>query len=252
MTRFKAAGIHLLASVLVLAALGIAMVFAWYGVELFGLMGAGRLLTLLVLISLSAGPLLTLLVYRPGKKHLALDLSVVVLLQLAFLVWGVFFMWQSRPVFLVGVLDRFELVFASELDAADLAQASPTYRKLTAFEPRVVGARGGSTPAERLAFAVSGLAGKDVQLFPSQYVPYEEVAAELLSRAQPLETFLDGRDAGVQERVARWLSAAERTTDSVVVVPITSRRGAAAMLLDAATGIPVGPIGIDPWARDTK
>jgi hypothetical protein len=254
MNRWKAAGFHLLVSLIVILAVSAAMIGSWYGIELFSLMGAGRLIAVLAIINVLAGPFLTWVVFKPGKKHLRLDLAIIVLLQVGFLAWGLHFMWKSRPVFLVGVLDRFELVFADELEREDLADGRrPEYRTLPATRPRLVGAELGSTPEERMHFALSGLAGKDVQRFPRQFVPYPNVARQILDRARPVEELIEqSADRQAQERIARAVAATGLDPDEIVFVPITSRRGVATMLLSAADGAVLRPIGINPWIDDAK
>ena len=61
-------------------------------------------------IDIVAGPLLTLIVYNRAKPELKRDVSVVGLLQLAFLGYGLHTAWVSRPIFLVGAVDRFTLI----------------------------------------------------------------------------------------------------------------------------------------------
>ncbi len=53
---------------------------------------------------------LGLSVYKEGKKTLKFDLSVIILIQIAALCYGVFSIEQGRPAWLVFNVDRFELV----------------------------------------------------------------------------------------------------------------------------------------------
>ncbi|MBK7144251.1 MAG: hypothetical protein IPH76_03200 [Xanthomonadales bacterium] len=97
--------------------------FVWYPDALFTLAGAGKLLILVVGIDVTLGPLLTLIVFNPIKKSLIWDLAVILMVQMGALGYGVWVMAQSRPVFLVGAVDRFELVSANEIHPDELAKA---------------------------------------------------------------------------------------------------------------------------------
>ena len=56
---------------------------------------------MLLAIDVILGPLLGLLVYKEGKKSLKFDLSVIILIQIAALCYGVFSIEQGRPAWLV-------------------------------------------------------------------------------------------------------------------------------------------------------
>ena len=247
MTRWKAAAIHLLISLIVILGVGMGLVVVWYGPELFSLMGAQRLLTILAIVDIAIGPLLTLIVYKHGKKSLKFDLAVIALLQLGFLAYGLNMMWQSRPVFMVGVLDRFELVFANQLDNADLAKGKTEGFRARSFTgPRIVGGSLGSTSDERYELAISGLSGKDIHLLPERYVAYEQVASQIAAAGKPVDELIaqSPEAAGPIDSV---LADVGRSRTEVVYVPIISSRGRATMLLVRDTGEILGDVAVDPW-----
>jgi hypothetical protein len=247
MTRWRAAGIHLAISFVVIALVGIGLIGAWYGWELFGVMGGQRLLLLLAVIDIVIGPLLTLIVYKTGKPSLRFDLAVIALLQLGFLAYGLYVMASSRPVFLVGVADRFELVFASELDPQDIASApDERFRKLSLSGPVLVGGLMGQTSQERYQLTMSGFAGKDIQHMPDRYVDYAQVSKDLLAQSKPAEEL-----AATSETARRKLEAAAkdigRPLAQLRTLPIISKRGRATMLMDPESGAPLRPVEVDPW-----
>jgi hypothetical protein len=253
MSRWKAAAIHLALSVLVIAFVAVTLVWVFYGREYFAQLGGARLLMVLAIIDVTIGPLLTLVVYKHGKKSLRFDLSVIALLQVGFLAYGLHIMAQSRPVFLVAVLDRFEMVFANELADDDLAKgARPEYSTRSWSGPRLVGGEVllPGSPGYR-EIAIEGLmGGRDIQHMPERYVPFEQVQAGLLEASQPVSE-LEQVSSDAAARVRARLERLGRTIEEVRFVPVTSSRGRAAMLLDAENGAVLGPIAIDPWAAET-
>jgi hypothetical protein len=106
MTRWKASAIHFTISLAVIGLTAAIIVWCWYPPELFGMAKAGILLGLLGGVDLVIGPLLTLLVYKQGKKLLKFDLTVIVLLQVAALAYGLQTVWHSRPVYIASTEDR--------------------------------------------------------------------------------------------------------------------------------------------------
>src|SRR4051794_12122697 len=122
MTRWKAAAIHSSISAAVALLVGALLFGLWYPPPYFHAAGADELILVLVGVDLAVGPLLTLIVFRPGKRGLKFDLVTIGVIQSAALVYGMSIILQSRPIFLVGTLDRFDLVSANEISDADLAE----------------------------------------------------------------------------------------------------------------------------------
>jgi hypothetical protein len=119
LTRYSAFGLHLLASVAVFGSLlGVAILF-WYPGPLFQIDGGWEGLRIVALVDVVLGPLLTLIVFRPGKPGLKLDMGIIVAIQLAALAYGVWTVHHNRPALLVFADDLIEVVpvsLAEELD----------------------------------------------------------------------------------------------------------------------------------------
>ena len=247
MTRWKAALIHLGLSVVVVVGVVVSLMLLWYPPALFRIAGMDRLVMILGIIDIVVGPLLTLIVFRPGKPGLKFDLTVIALLQAAFLGYGLHVLAKARPVFIVAAVDRLELVRGNELHPDDLARGrKPEYRTLAWDGPRLVGVR--MPRGAGFELAMEAMAGRDVHLRPELYVDYAESAPALLAHARPLAD-LRARSAADAAAIDRALASLKRDEASLRFVPITSRRAdqAATMLVDATTGTPVKPLALNPW-----
>src|SRR5690606_23141445 len=110
----------------------------WYPSPLPTAVGVTQIFLMLILIDIIVGPLLGLLVYREGKKSLKFDLSVVILLQISALVYGLYNLEQGRPAWLVYNVDRFELVRKNELVDINIQQAQPQFQQPSWFKPQYV------------------------------------------------------------------------------------------------------------------
>ncbi|QSX78542.1 hypothetical protein [Agrilutibacter solisilvae] len=240
MTRWKASAIHLSLSALVLGLIAAFVIWRWYPPGLMSMARAGTLLLLLGGIDLVLGPLLTLLVYKQGKKSLKFDLTVIALLQVAALVFGLHTAWQSRPVFLVGSDTRFTLVYAHEVVPAELAQAHAPYNRLPAMGPRLVGMRVPDATVELVQLAEL----TDFHRNPGKFHPYESVAARIAANAQPVAAVAARLAPHDRERLTRAAQATGRPLEQIGVLPVLSARGQALMLVARSDGTVLGPVAI--------
>lgn len=230
MNRWKASATHLALSVVVIGGIAISAFLLWYPYALHRVAGLDRILLVMLGIDLTVGPLLTLIVYRQGKRSLRFDLTVIALCQIAFLGYGLHTLWQGRPVFLVGTPETFTLVFANEIDADDLAQADrPEWRRLSWTGPQLVGTRMPDDPAARREIIEAFMAGgAGIERSPAYYRPYADIAPLLMEAAAPT---LDTTSSSIPPGNVVGASTLRQ-------VPIISRRGKGVMQLDAA-GMPL-------------
>lgn len=248
MSRLKAAGLHLCISVAVAAIASGLLLGVWYPPPYFHAGDAGKLLALVVGVDVAIGPLLTLLVFKAGKRGLKLDLTVIAILQAAALVYGFQIIVRSRPVFMVAAVDRFVLVDADQIADKDLAAASePQWRRRSWTGPVMVAAKLPHDAKEynALLFMAAG-GGKDVQDFPKYYVPYASAAQALLQHAHPIAR-LRRIDPANAAKIDAWLAARHLVDVDVAWVPIQTRAHDMAMILNARDGQPIGPLPVNPW-----
>lgn len=108
--KFQATGIHLLFSLL-LVLVGFALLLMWYPAWLFWADGGIQVLWLLIGVDLVLGPVLTLVVYNPKKslRERLLDVSLIILIQLAAFGYGMYQAYDQRSISL-WYDDTFSLV----------------------------------------------------------------------------------------------------------------------------------------------
>ena len=101
MTKIKAALIHFLISLLVIGLFFLMVIFIWYPKPLFFIAGVIEPLKLLILIDVIVGPMLTFIVYKKNKKSLRIDLSVIALIQIIALGYGIHTIYNGRASLIV-------------------------------------------------------------------------------------------------------------------------------------------------------
>lgn len=245
--RLKAAAIHLAISCAI-AALAGALVFGlWYPGMYRDLSGGTRLFVLVMSVDIALGPLLTLAVFdvRKTRRHLSMDLSVIGVLQLAALAYGLFTVYQARPVGMVFEIDRFRVVNASQVALEELGMAPPSLRQLPLTGPRTMGVRRPVQGEESNdALFTSLQKGLDLSQRPRFWVPYDQTRAAALATARPLSVLLarypDQRSAVLQALSAKGVDEAQAR-----FLPLTgTRQGDWVLVLDAK-GDPLHPVPVD-------
>ncbi len=115
MSRWKAASIHLSISIAVGLLVFALLFLVWFPQPYFDAAGGQHLILVLLGVDLVLGPLLTLILFKSGKKGMLFDLYLIGLVQSAALVYGMHVIVQARPAFIVAAIDRFNVVAANEL-----------------------------------------------------------------------------------------------------------------------------------------
>lgn len=246
MSRWTAAAIHLGISALIAIAVVVTLYWVWYPPPYFELMGGSTLFKVIVGCDVMIGPLLTLIVFRADKPSLRFDLTTIALLQMAALGYGLYTMYEARPVFTVYAVDRFETVSANEIKPRNLAEGQgPHFNTLPLTGPQVVGGKLPTDNNERNKL-LFGEYGGDLSALPRFYVPYDEIKPEVVKRARPiemLEKLNTERRAEIEERIKRL----GRSRDDVTFVPMAGRARDMAALLDRRTGDLLDVIDVKPW-----
>lgn len=216
MTRWKAAGSHLALSIFLIGGIAISALLLWYPHGLYKVAGLDRILVVMLVIDLTAGPLLTLILYRPGKWGLKFDLTAVAIAQLAFLSYGLHTLWNGRPVFLVATPDTFTVVFASEVSDEDLKLAKRVeWSRRSWIGPLLVGTQMPEDRAQRRLIIDEFMAGgAGIERSPKYYMSFDEIAPAI--------------------RTSALLNSPKAPE-----MPIVSRRGEGKVLVDPVTALPL-------------
>ena len=119
-TRKQAFVTHLSASMVVFVVLAYLIIFHWYPSYYFHIDGGYRGLATIFFVDVVLGPGLTLLVFKRGKPGLKFDMSMILLLQLAALTWGVNHVVSERPMLTVFYDGKFSCMTHSDVEDFNL------------------------------------------------------------------------------------------------------------------------------------
>ncbi len=243
--RFMASGVHFALSALVLAPVLVAVFVFWYPAPWFEVQGAAGVVAVLIGVQILAGPLLTALVFRPGKKGLVFDLVVIAVLQLMALGWGTWVMHDERPRYVVFAVDRFVPlagkdvnVGAAGMEAFDRAgTGAPVY----AFAEMPMGAA-----FQALQDSVLFGGGPDLERRPEYWRSFEGLGGAVLQAARPLGELRaqrPDRDGALAEAAL----ALGLDPEDTPFLPVVGKRRDFAALLDPRSARVLDVVPVDPW-----
>lgn len=240
MNRFTASLIHLIGSAIVVVLVFVLVRALWYPGRLFEAASGTDLMTILILVDVTLGPLITLIIYSPGKPSLKSDVRTVIVVQIAFLLFGIWSIFSARPAFIAFSEDRFFLVTANEIDTEDLLSAkNPEFQSLPLTGPKIVGAVLPEDVGLREKIAIGNLVGMGVQHLPQSYVSYAQIAQRVTLVAMP-SAELGNRSKNVTREEQARLSAyeAKKRAEGINVrfVPLVSRAATLYVAVDEANG----------------
>ena len=220
--RLKAFGLHLSASVTLLTLILGALYLGWYRWPGWYLTGALHVVVILGVVDLALGPSLTLIVANPRKprRALARDIGVIVIVQLAALVYGAATLWLGRPLYYPFSVDRLEIVQASDLEAGEIAlarQQNPALAPHWYSLPRWIWAPLPEDPDAAGKIVGSTLfGGQDVVQMPRYFRSWEQGLPKLrqqLARVDDLKGLSKAERQALRTRMSQLgLAPGERNT----------------------------------------
>jgi len=247
-TRWRASAIHLMASACLALIAGLIIFGVWFPQPYAKAAGADRLITVLVGIDLVLGPLLTLIVYKHGKRGMTFDLCFIAAVRLAALIYGVNMISGSRPVFVVVTSDMTYLTSASVISDADLALgAEPQFRRRSLTGPKLVAAPPPTSAKDREELLDSGLAGRDINVQPKFFREFQTAAKPLILASPPLQLLRD--DAVAQTQVDAFVDQHGGSIARMHFQPLRSNDPGKdiTIVFDGETGSVLGVLEVDPW-----
>ena len=241
--RIRAACIHLIASGAIAALLFLFFWFRLYAAPLFQAAGGLEIFVTLLAIDVVLGPLMTLIVWKKDWKQLRRDLAVIAFVQIAALCYGIYTLWIARPVYIAALVQRFDVVHATDVHDAEIAASG---KSLPWLGPEWVGIKQATDPKERERVMFASLGGVDYGHFPQHHQPIENMRDEILKSAQPLVE-LKKLNPGEEVAIDRWVERRGAKPDAVVFQGLRARSQDMAVVMDAKTAKVIGIAPFKPW-----
>lgn len=236
---------HLAISATVVGTVCGVIFFFWYPSPYFEIRGTWRILRVLIGVDLIVGPTLTLILFRPNKPGLALDVAMIATIQLSALLYGSASIFQERPYYAIFAVDRFEILAKYEVDAAAVAET--TFADKPLVGPVLAVASIPSDPAEFQQLLQETLfeGRPDIERRPDRWRPYAESKDAVLARARPLSLLLEEQPAAADEvtRISRTLS---RDPADIDYLPVVAGDRSLTLVIDPETALPLEALDVSP------
>ena len=233
---------HLFFSLLIsLIVIGVVF-FIWYPTPLATAAGVTKIFLMLIAIDVIVGPLLGLLVYKEGKKTLKFDLSVIIILQISALFFGIFSIEKGRPVWLVYNVDRFELVRKNEIITEHLEQVKPQFKQPSWLKPQYIAVEFAKDKKQREddMFA-EVLGGISIAQKPERYVDFDHAIPQIKQRAKNVKELEQYNDI---QQVQKILHQYPEVTG---YVPLKANAVDMTVLINKEKGEVVKIVDLRPW-----
>ncbi|WP_349616027.1 TfpX/TfpZ family type IV pilin accessory protein [Azotobacter salinestris] len=241
----KMAFCHLSISFLLAALVALLIFFLWYPTPYYKVSGGLELFFLVIAVDVICGPLLTLVLSNPSKpkRELRRDISLVAVVQLMALSYGLVSLYEARPVYLAYEGDRFRLVGAADIDSVMLEQARPEFRTLPVTGPELVYTKLLSgRDSGYLASLQDAMQGFHPSYKPERWELYKTHVEEVKASAKPIANLLPGNPESLE------LVALARSEAPVGYFPLISYRGGDwIVVLNLNQGALVNILPVNGW-----
>lgn len=215
-----------------IALLVLALVYGlWYPPPLAQAVGVTYIFLMLLAIDVVLGPVLGFLVYKEAKKSLKFDLTVIILIQITALLFGIYSIAQARPAWLVFNTDRFELVRNNDiLEPETSVKHEYTQVAWTGAQWVAVEVAQNIQQKNEDLFA-EALGGISIAQRPERYLELSQVKDQIQQRALQLkELEAYNSKIEVEKTLAKypkadaWLPLKANAVDMVVLINIKTAK----------------------------
>jgi hypothetical protein len=243
--RVRAMIIHAVICSSLMLCLTVPLVLWLYPNPFYKASGVMSLMSIVVGVDIVLGPLLTFLVFDQRKKSLRLDLTVIVVIQALALVYGMYAAVIGRPVFMTFVADRFEVIYAAQVDVQELAKAPDSYKKLAWGQPMLAYAQLPTSKDERSAVLMSSVQnGADLGVYIRYYKPLPEAKDKILQKARSVQDLKKFNDPTLVDRLLNERPGGQA---EFKFLPLVGRDRAMTVLVDPVTAAVVKVVDLKPW-----
>lgn len=245
MNRYKAFSVHLGISLVIFVTLLLLIVFVWYPQPYFAADGGWQGIRIIAGVDLVIGPLLTLIVFKPGKPGLKFDLTVIAIAQCAALVVGTTLVYQQRTAMVVFADGEFYSLNHDQIQAA--GAKARAIAQATKRDPAYVYVNAPPEKKALLAEKIKILSGGTMLFLRGDlYEPMGRANLEkVVARGVDPEK-LAAVNPNNKSRLDTFVARQGRPVSDFAFVPLHCRYADIVLVLNRADGKIVDSLNIDP------
>ncbi len=245
----RIAFIHFACGILWAVVLAIPVFGLWFQYPYGEIAGGKNFFLVILAVDIVCGPFLTFILYDPDKEKWKwrVDLTIVLVLQIGIMAYGVERLITMRPVLLSFEGDRFRVVRANDISTRQLSEAKSSFANYSWTGPRLIAAK--LLPSNDPGYMdslVRSVNGEPPSFRPSRWEDYNLHLVNIRASLKPLSALsLDEVSrmrlkeievkCGCQKSSLGYLPLISNAIDDWVVV------------VSVESAFPVGYLNIDGW-----
>ena len=232
--RWQAFSFHLGVSVLIFILLAAIIYFLWYPGFLFLHDGGIDGIKLIAGVDLVIGPVLTLFVYKIGKKNLHFDLAIIAALQIGCIIAGMWVVSQMRPIAIVMAGGHIGTVNNEGFKGEKINPYQDALLKNTSWPLWVA-----LDLSEREFEAMQGLwamMGGNLYSNAAIYIPYADVVNRLKSWGYAYPEILEHSAGQQSDGITDFVESMKNQTLSFRFYPVTTSMQEGVLAIDTNNG----------------
>ena len=244
MGKVKAALIHFSISIVIFSSIVAVAILFWYPPPYFFADGGWQMIRLAAGVDVVLGPLLTFVVYKAGKPSLKLDLSIIGIVQVSVLIWGVMLMYQQRPLYVAFALTQFFTVTEEQLAHGE--HPATDLKKAVYGTPEMVYVKLPDDSKKKLALMKAGMEGRHpFYTHPDLYTPLSKNIFAVLGAGLDVQQ-LTKNHPEYKKEITTFLKKHGGDAKDYAFVPLRCRYRALVMAFHKPDGHVAGTIDIAP------
>ena len=242
--KLKASGIHFIISLFFISiSLLLALKF-WYPAPFFEISGLDHIILILITVDVILGPLLTLVVFKPKKPSLKIDLTIIGLVQIVAFCYGFYTIYSAHPLYIAFAGDRFTPINTNEVDPAKAKYPELKKSKLTG--PTLVYVQKPSDPSEVSRLTMEVLSGKpDLDTRPEYYEPFKKFTDTMLTKSINPEVFQ--RNNNNKQQLNNFLAKHGKQATDYVFLALSGKERDVLWAFNSQSWEPIDIIDINPF-----
>ena len=243
MNRYQAFAVHITIAAVVLTSTLALLVFLFYPDFYFHAEGVWSATRIVIMVDLVLGPLLTLIVFKPGKKGLKFDLALIATVQISALIYGIYILYSERPAYLVFSIDRFEV---AKMNKVDLSGFNNKQLAVGPFDsPMTVLLKPPSGEEKQQLIQQFMQGGKDLYLLARYYQTFADHAGVVQSQCLDQKNLFPTLED--QLILAEFLQINGGDKSDYCYLPLVGNSNIMLGVVKPQTGQVIGALHIDPW-----
>lgn len=233
---------HLSISILIALIITGIIFFVWYPYPLAQAVGVIHLFIMLILIDLIVGPLMTLLIYKKDINAFKMDLSIIIIIQIAALIYGLHSITQGRPAWIVFNQNKFELVRVNDQFIENTEHIHKQFQTISWTGPHYAAAVPSQNMKQREDdLFMDALGGVSLAQRPERYVTLSHVKQKIQQQSQDLDNLKKFNDAQLVEKTLNQYPKA------TAYLPLKANKLDMVILLNKKEGSVVNVVNLRPW-----